>query len=160
MDFFKGKAFFFLNSQSTANLETPVLVSELICLSFWYSAPNQYSNLRVLVRGEDGNEKEIWNVADEGRPEVSGWHKAEVQVTESYPFTVRIKLFLSSFPNQGLSLQLYLCILTIMPVYVIRHTLKPYPHGNYATHAYNMMTVWLNNRQYVVANYHLSFMNQ
>lgn len=162
MDFFKGTAFFFLNSQSTANLETPVLVSDLICLSFWYSAPNQYSNLLVLVRGED--EKEIWNMADEGKPKVSGWQRAEVQISESYPFTVRIQLFLLSFPNQGLLLQLYLSILTAMPVYVIRHTLGFYPVRNYATHVYSMITVCLNtsSRQYVVANYlyHLSFMKQ
>lgn len=82
--------------KETASLETPAIHAYNTCLSFWYSVPSKYSNLKVLVRNSTGLLRLIWSIEHE-MPSTrlrngTRWYTEAIEITEDPPFTVRLFL--------------------------------------------------------------------
>jgi len=91
MDFQNGKHIFLWAGNRTSSMVTPVLYSTPICLSFWFTLPHKYSNLKVLVRRADGQLREVWSKEEH----IIGWHEADLVIQEQIPFHVRQNTSLS-----------------------------------------------------------------
>ena len=75
-----------------ANIETPLLTTNFVCLTFWYNMPSNYSNLNVSVK-QDGVMREIWKREVYFSGKFVGWHNISLAIYEDPPFSVRIYPF-------------------------------------------------------------------
>ena len=74
----------------TANIETPQLTTNFVCLTFWYNMPSNYSNLKVSVKHE-GVIRAIWKRDMYFSGAFPGWHYISLVIYEKPPFTVSEK---------------------------------------------------------------------
>lgn len=79
MDFSAGSGVFFFNPQTTSRFETPELSGSPVCLTFWYTMPHQYSNLKIFTVDAYNTVQEVWNI--DNPEKFSGWRQADISIS-------------------------------------------------------------------------------
>ncbi|KAL4227965.1 MAM domain containing 4 [Mactra antiquata] len=89
MDFLNGRGIFWPNPKNVARMKTPIIYATELCLSFWYSMPQPYSNLKLLTEDQHGRMTLIFDSdKDPNHSNKSGWHLLTIGIEQAPPFRI------------------------------------------------------------------------
>lgn len=75
------------NDSIVAKIETPVISTNFVCLTFWFNMPSNNSNLRISIKQEKVT-REIWKREETLKEPYLGWHDVSLTIQEQSPFSV------------------------------------------------------------------------